>query len=92
MLPMLIRIRIKDREHGKSLALFFPMIIIYLLLIVVYLLLALVYAVLLVVPGKTSEARAAIGLSFSLPNLLIAARGTEVTIHSDGSDVMIRIH
>ena len=89
MLPMLFWIRVHDDEH--SFAFFIPLILVYLLLLPVFVLAALAYAVLGLIADDTSKARGYILAIFSLPSLFAAARGTEIDIHSDTSDVTLYV-
>ncbi|PKL28866.1 MAG: hypothetical protein CVV46_04290 [Spirochaetae bacterium HGW-Spirochaetae-2] len=89
MLPMLFWIRVHDDEH--SFAFFIPLILVYLVLAPVYVLAALVYAVMCLLGDETKNARGYVFMLLSLPSLFAAARGTEIDIHSDTSDVTLYV-
>ncbi len=89
MLPMLLRIRIRDDK--TSFGLFIPLIFVYLLMLPLYLLFSLVYGVVLLCTSPKAQTRLYMGLVFKLPLLLAAARGTEINVHSDKSKVILYI-
>lgn len=90
MLPMIMRIRIRDGQ-GKGFGIWFPLVVLYVLLIPVYVILAIAYALMLVMPSNTSEARSGMLIVFYAPLLLGAARGTEIKVHSNESDILVKI-
>jgi len=89
MLPMLFWVKVHDEEH--SFAFFIPLILVYLLLLPLFVLAALAYAAMCLNWDHTKNARGYMMLVFSLPSLIAAARGTEVEIHSDTSDVSLYV-
>ncbi|GEM_PF-885019 len=89
MLPMMFWVKIHNEEH--SFAFFIPLILVYLLLLPLFVLAALAYAVMCLAWDNTKEARGYMMLFFSLPSLLAAARGTEIEVRSDTSDVSLYV-
>ena len=89
MLPMLLRVKIRD--DARSFGFYLPMVLIYLLLLPVVLLGAIAVAILLAIPETSKQARSYLRLLLALPSLLSASIGTEVDIQSDTKDIVIRI-
>jgi hypothetical protein len=89
MLPMLFWVRVHDDKH--SFAFFIPLILVYLLLLPVYVLAVLAYTFMGLMGDEARTARGYMLAIFSLPSLFAAARGTEIEIHSDSSDVTLYV-
>ncbi len=89
MLPMLLRVKIRDEE--RSFGFYLPMVLIYLLFIPVVLLGAIAVAILLAIPETSKQARSYLRLLLALPSLFSASIGTEIDIQSDAKDIVIRI-
>jgi len=85
MLPMLFRIRVRSRDASFGFSL--PMLLIYILFIPIAIITAIAYGFMLLAPKKTKQARGYMKIIFFMPKLLSAARGTEIEVHSDNSDV-----
>ena len=89
MLPMLLRIRIRNEE--TSFGFFLPLILLYIILLPVMLICAIVYGFMLLAPQQTKEVRGYMIFVLKAPQLITAARGTEILVHSNDSDVKMYI-
>ncbi len=87
MLPMILRIRIKNAD--TNFGLFLPMILIYILLLPVFAAVLIVLVLMLAAPGMSEKAWNFLKILFHLPALLSAARGMEVKVHSNDADVIM---
>lgn len=87
MLPMLLRLKIRD--ENTSFGLFIPLIIIYILLLPAYIICGIVYALIAASGNAASNAGIYMKIVFRLPQILAAARGTEIIAHSDKSNVTL---
>ncbi|MBI9106250.1 MAG: hypothetical protein JEZ04_05845 [Spirochaetales bacterium] len=82
---MLLRIKVKNKD--ASFGLFFPLILLYLLLLVAIILCGIAYAFMMLAPQKSKQARTWMMFVFKSPRLISAARGMEIMVHSNDSDV-----
>lgn len=89
MLPMLLRIRVKSEE--ANFGFFLPLIIFYILALPLYVVVALVYLIMLMAGDGAREVRNYTKIAFYVPSLLKAAKGMEIEVHSDDSDVVLFI-
>lgn len=89
MLPMLIRVKVKD--EARSFSFFVPMLLIYLLFLPVLAIGAVAFLILLAIPQTAKQAQAYLDLVWALPSLLSASIGTEVVVQSETTDILIRI-
>jgi cellobiose-specific phosphotransferase system component IIC len=89
MLPMLLRVKVRDESHNFGF--YFPMVLIYLLFIPVIIIGTIVFTILLLIPDTARQARSYLQLVFALPTLLSASIGTEIAIQSDTQEMLIRI-
>ena len=89
MLPMIVRIKITGETN--SFGFFIPMIFVYLLLLPAYLICAIVYACMCLAPDATVTARAYLNIVLRSPLIFAAARGTEVAVQSNDSNVLLYI-
>lgn len=89
MLPMLIRIKVRD--EARSFGFFLPMLLVYILLLPILVLGAIAFLILLAIPQTARQAQEYLALACALPSLLSASVGTEVVVKSDTTDVVVRI-
>lgn len=85
MLPMLLRVRVRNSD--TRFGFFFPMLLLYILLLPVIIITAVVYTFMLTVPHRTKQARSYMKFVLHSPQLLSAARGIEIDVSSDDSDI-----
>ncbi|MDC7125756.1 MAG: hypothetical protein PQJ46_09320 [Spirochaetales bacterium] len=89
MIPMLLRVRIKNEE--TNFGFYLPLLLVYILLLPAYIIVAIIYAIMIAAGEKAKEARSYMKIAFYSPALLAAAKGTEIEVHSDDSDVIMFI-
>ncbi len=89
MIPMLLWISVKSDK--SSFKLFLPLILVYLLLFTAQVLSLVLYMVLLTSPRRTVLARSYLMIIVRLPMLLTAAKGVDVSVHSNDSNIQFFI-
>jgi len=82
---------IKVRSTDASFWFFIPLILLYLLLIIPMILCGIAYLFMLLAPEETKQARTYMMFVFKSPWLISAAKGTEITVHSNDADVKMFI-
>jgi preprotein translocase subunit YajC len=85
MLPMLFWIRVKNRD--TSFKFFLPLILLYLLMIIPIVLCAIGYTFMLLAPQSSRQARVYMMFVLKSPRLISAAKGTEIIVHSNDTDI-----
>ncbi len=89
-IPMLMIIKIRNREH-QAIRLYILLIFIYLLLLLPIITGALVYAAMMLSPEQTKGPRSGLKILFHTPHLIRTAIGLELNIHSNESDISILV-
>jgi hypothetical protein len=90
-LPNIIRIMI-DEKDGKSINLYFPTIVVFILLLPLLILAFPFWVLAVIILMYSSIGRMIRLLPFAVYELLCAAKGTDITVQNNRTDVVIRIY
>lgn len=87
MIPMILRLKV--RSDDTSFGFYFPLLLLYILALPIFIIAAIVYAFMMLAPYRTKEARGYMMFLFKSPQLLTAAKGMEIEVHSKDADVIM---
>lgn len=90
MLPLYIRLRVRD-EESRGLNLYLPMVLLYILLLPVILLFLVLWLLFCLFTAGTARGKAAFKLVPALYVLFCAARGTEIEVTDKDSEIILKI-